>query len=121
MKTGRFINKLRNNILAFYQTDGVESLLNKHNFEEVWNLRQSGKTVFTDDLAIASTIITPAFDNAGRMIYSNDTVIVKFDYSDTQNILEALLGNGMNLDKRLNEFQSKNGFELRNPLPPVNI
>ena len=121
MKTGRFINKLRNNILAFYQTDGVESLLNKRNFEEVWNMRQSGKTVFPDDLAVASTIIKPEFDNAGRMIYANDTVIVKFDYSDTPAILDALLKDGMQLNSRLDAYQSKNGFELRNPLPTVNI
>ena len=121
MKSGRFINKLRNNILAFYQTDGVENLLNKKNFEAVWNMQQSGKTIFTDDLAVASTIITPAFDNAGRMIFANDTVIIKFDYSDTQNILEALLGNGMQLTSRIDSYQAKNGFELKNPLPQVTL
>jgi hypothetical protein len=121
MKTGRFINKLNRNVLAFYQTDNVENLLNKKNFEAVWNMQQSGKTIFPDDLAVASTVVKPDFDNAGRMILANDTVIVKFDYSDTQSILQALMGNGMQLNSRLDSYQAKNGFELKNPLPPVSL
>lgn len=121
MKTGRFINKLTNNILAYYQTNGVEALLNKKNFETVWNTCESGKTIFPDDLAVASTVITPNFDNAGRMIFANDTIIVKFDYTDTQTILQALMGNGMQLNNRIDTYQAKNSFELKNPLPPVTL
>jgi hypothetical protein len=121
VKTGRFINTLSRNVLVNLETDGVEYLLNKKNYEAVWNMTESGKNVFPDDLAVTSTIVKPVFDNAGRMIYANDTVIVKFDYSDTQNILLALMGNGMQLTSRIDTYQAKNGFELKNPLPQVKL
>lgn len=119
MKTGRFINKLTDNILAYYGTQDFHTLLNKQNMQTVWNMTSSGENVFPDDLAITYTTITPDFDGS-RVIYANDTVILKFDHTDTAFILQTLKDK-LELIQKMQAFQSKNGFEYKNPLPPVNL
>jgi hypothetical protein len=119
MKTGRFINKLNNNILAYYGTEDYHLLLNKKNMQTVWNMTSSGENVFPDDLAITYTTITPDFDGS-RVIYANDTVILKFDYTDTEFILQTLKDK-LDLINRMQTVQAKNGFELKNPLPNITL
>jgi hypothetical protein len=119
MKTGRFINKLTNNILAYYGTQDFDKLLNKQNMQTVWNSTTSGENIFPDDLAITYTTITPDFDGS-RVIYANDTVILKFDYTDTPFILQQLKEK-MNIIGKMQTYQGKNGFEYKNPLPQVNL
>jgi len=113
--TGRFINTLHKNVLAYFQTDKCETLLSKENFKTVWNLTQSGHHYFIEDLAITNTIITPEFDESGRMILSNDTAIVKFTQDDLPLILE-ILNDHLNVLGKLRVIQG-NGVELTNPLP----
>lgn len=117
MRTGRFVNKLVNNTLAFFQTEGCENLLSKRNLETVWNQDTSGENIFSDDLAITYTVITPEFDNCGRQILANDTEIVKFDYTDTKMLLEAISG------KFIAKMQSHqtNSLKLTIPLSQVTL
>jgi hypothetical protein len=118
MKTGRFINTLTNNVLAFYQTDKCEELLNKENLITVWNMKQSGFSIFDDELAIANTIITPEFDDAGRMILANDTVIVRFAPEELLHLLLSVM-DGQDYRKLIETYQQNNGGALCNPLPEV--
>ncbi len=117
MLTGRFINKV-NQTLSFYGTPDYDRLLKKENLEKVWNMTQSGTNYFPDDLAITNTVITPEVDGS-RVIYGNDTIIIKFTRSDLSFILEAL-NNHLNITKKLVVIQG-NGVELKNPLPEVKI
>jgi len=129
MKTGRFINCLsKQNILQYLGTPDFHTLLNKQNMQTVWNMTNSGANTFPDDLAITNTIITPDFDGS-RVIYANDTVIVKFEPNDLTPYLQpnelAILLDRANqtnqLTTRMEMYQGKNGFENKNPLPTVNI
>jgi hypothetical protein len=129
MRTGRFINCLdKNNILQYLGTPEYHTLLNKQNLQTVWNMTNSGVNEFKDDLAITNTIIKPDFDGS-RVIYANDTVILKFEPNELLGFLtpdeKALLmeraTTAYNLLNKLQVAQSNNGFELRNPLPQVTI
>lgn len=107
MKTGRFINKLHNDILAYFQTQDCDQLLTDQNFKALWNTNQSGTYAFPDDCAFAYTTITPEFDSGGRMILANDTVIVKFEPDD--------------YEQKIREYKENNGGVLCNPLPEVKL
>lgn len=120
MQTGRFINTLTNNVLAFYQTDKCGELLNKDNLTTVWNMKQSGFNVFDDDLAIANTIITPEFDDAGRLILANDTVIVCFTPEELLHLIVNVV-DGLDYRKQIEVYQQNNGVALSNPLPEVKL
>ena len=106
MKTGRFINKLHNNVLAYFQTQGCDSLLTAENFKALWNVDRSGIYPFPDDFAFAYVTLTPEFDSGGRMILANDTVIVKFEPQDFEELVKR--------------FKENNGT-LSNPLPEVKL
>jgi hypothetical protein len=118
MKTGRFINTLDKNVLAFFSTENYDQLLNKQNLELVWNLNVSMDNFFPDDLAITHTNVTPQFDGS-RTIYANDTIIVKFSPDDIPLILECL-NKQLNILDKIKAIQG-NGVELKNPLPEVKI
>jgi hypothetical protein len=129
MKTGRFINRLnKNNVLDYYGTQDYHTLLNKQNLQAVWNMTSSGVNEFKDDLAITNTIITPDFDGS-RVIYANDTVILKFEpieligflTPDEKGILMERANQAYNLLNKLQVAQNNNGFELKNPLPQVTL
>ncbi len=98
MLTGRFVNKLVNDRLMFYQTDGdngPEKLLNPRNLAEVWNLgkeKPEGEYFkrFPDDMAFTYTVISYSYDSSGRPCADNDTVIVKFNGGDSDKILGLL-------------------------------
>jgi hypothetical protein len=127
MRTGRFINCLdKNNILQYLGTQDYHTLLNKANMQAVWNMTASGVNTFKDDLAITNTIIKPDFDGS-RVIYANDTVILKFEPNellgfltqDEKGILMERANQAYNLLSKLLVAQNNNGFELKNPLPNV--
>ncbi len=128
MQTGRFINKLADNVLAYYYTPNYEQLLTKQNLEFVWNQTQSGTNIFPEDLAITYTTITPEFDGS-RLILANDTVILKFADSELTKFLvdsekKILLDRAnatLNLPSRVQAFQKNNGQALSNPLPEVKL
>jgi hypothetical protein len=129
MKTGRFINCLdKNNILQYLGTPEYHTLLSKQNLQIVWNMTNSGVNEFKDDLAITNTIIKPDFDGS-RVIYANDTVILKFEPTELLGFLtpdeKALLmdraNQTYNLLSKLQVAQKNNGFELKNPLPQVTL
>jgi len=123
MQTGRFINKLINDRLEHYQTEGVENLLNPNNLTLVWNLSKEEvgeyENFFPDDMAIAHTVITNNKDSSGRIVHDNDTIIVKFDASDAERILK-ILNNTLDLIGIMRWHQTNN-LELKNPLAEVEI
>ena len=123
MQTGRFINKLVNDRESFFQTDGAEKLLNKTNFMTVWNLSNQGpgeyENKFLDDMAITNTIISIVAESGGRIIHENDTIIIKFDESDREQILDMLIER-LNLLRTMSKLQHNNEeLVLMNPLPEV--
>lgn len=129
MKTGRFINCLdNNNILQYLGTQDYYNLLSKQNMQLVWNMTASGENIFPDDLAIVNSIVTPDFDGS-RVIHANDTVILKFEPTelfnfltpDEKNILLQRANQTYSLTAKMAAYQNKNGFEPKNPLPPVNL
>jgi hypothetical protein len=129
VRTGRFINCLdKNNILQYLGTQDYHTLLNKKNMEDVWNRTTSGESIFKDDLAITHTIIKPDFDGS-RTIYANDTIILKFEpqellgflNQDEKAILMDRINQTYSLLSKMQVYQSKNGFEQKNPLSPVNL
>jgi len=113
MKTGRFVNTVTNKTLSYYGTRGWEDLLNEVNVGVLWNLDHSEVNYFLDDLAITDTVITPEFEG-NRLIYANDTLIVKFD-----TVKELLEYTG--LEQKLKSYQRNNGHSLKNPLPDVEL
>jgi hypothetical protein len=115
MKTGRFINTLQNNVLAYFQTSNCAKLLSQENARTVWNMKQSGANYFPDDLAVAYSEVWPEFDKAGRIIMANDTVIVKFEASE----ILSFLKNG--IVERIRKVQQRNGGDLANPLPDIEV
>jgi hypothetical protein len=119
MQTGRFINKLENDVLTYYQTSGLENLLTPQNLKAVWNINEQGEyfQCFPDEMALALSSVTLAVDSGGRQIVNNDTVIVKFDFSDRETILGALK---YSLLPRMKQVQN-NGEELKNPLSEVKL
>lgn len=120
MKTGRFLTRLENDILVPYQTKGAEDLLNKDNLATVYDLNIPGEysTIFPDDMALTLSRISLVTTEAeGRSIALNDTVIVKFDLSDREQLLEAIQKIML---PRMREFMKKDGFP-GNPLPEVKI
>jgi len=124
MQTGRFINKLINDRLEHYQTEGVENLLNPNNLALVWNLSKEEvgeyENFFLDDMAITHTVITNNHDSSGRALHENDTIIIKFDILDTETILAAL-NSHLNLLNRMSQYQKNNSNQLKNPLLEVEI
>ncbi len=121
MQTGRFVNKLENDALAYYQTEGVENLLSKETLAKVWNINTPGEYFqsFPDEMALALSTVSHTTDSGGRSIVNNDTIIVKFDFSDREIILEALK-NHLSLLPRMKQLQN-NGEELKNPLTEVKL
>ena len=129
MKTGRFINCLdKNNILQYLGTENYHTLLNKQNMQIVWNMTNSGLNTFKDDLAITYTTIKPDFDGS-RVIYANDTVILKFEptellaflTADEKALLMERANQTYNLLNKMQAYQGNNGFEHKNPLPQVTL
>jgi hypothetical protein len=106
MKTGRFINKLHNNVLGYFQTEGCDTLLSDENFKALWNVDHSGIYEFNKDMAFAYVTLTPEFDSGGRMIMANDTVIVKFEPED--------------FEEQVKVYKQNNGA-LSNPLQEVKL
>jgi len=125
MLTGRFINKLVDDRLEWFQTEGADRLLNETNMMEVWNLGKvkpqgSYFTTYPDDMAFTYTTLTYDYDSHGRRTINNDTVIVRFNGSDGELILK-LLENTEHFSERMKAYQAnyQNGF--RNPLPDVTL
>jgi len=122
LQSGRFINKLVNDRLEFYQTTDAEKLLNDKNLKAVWNLSREEpgeyKNKFLDDMAITNTMIASVYDSTGREMRENDTIIVKFDDLDRDRILDTM-NESMNLLGTMRKLQHNNGIELMNPLPNV--
>lgn len=126
MKTGQFIqtidHQLDRNIE--YVTVNVDQLLQSKNFKTVWNLaRQEGTGTFInkfpEDMAITRSVIEYDYDSTGREIFTNNTLIIKFDSTDQQEILN-ILEKTLNLLIRMETYQ-QNNTPNHNPLPEVNI
>lgn len=124
MLTGRFINKLVNDRLMYYQTEGAEKLLNQANMAVVWNLgKEKGPGSYflkhPDDMAFTYTVITSNFDSSGRYVGENDTTILKFNGEDGCKLLN-ILEDHFHYSERLKRV-SEVHEALTNPLPEVSL
>ena len=127
MRTGQFIQTLDHQLdrNIEYVTVGVDQLIQSKNFQFLWNLaRQEGAGTyinkFPEDMALSRSVIGYDYDSTGRELFTNNTVIIKFDKDDQQNILE-MLNKSLNLFSRIESFQKDNSKTLRNPLMEVKI
>jgi hypothetical protein len=123
MLTGRLVQKLDKTI-EYYQTPGCEDLLSEANLNMVMAHYKDGSGTYTDtfkdDLAIAVTKVTPAND-AGRLMYDTDTIIVRLTRKDFGKLLELIMKEYGLFSRMLNYLLDKNNGELVNPLPEVKI
>ena len=123
MLTGRIIvNKLVNDRLMFYQTEGAEKLLNQTNMAVVCNLsKERGPGAYflkhPDDMAFTYTVITANFDSSGRYVGENDTVILKFNGEDGGKLLNVLEDH-FHYSERMKRVSQVHEV-LSNPLPEV--
>jgi len=127
MKTGQFIQTLDHQLdrNIEYVTVNVDQLLQSKNFKLLWNLaRQEGSGTFInkfpEDMALARSIIGYDYDSTGREIFTNNTIIIKFDATDSPDILE-ILDKTLNLFSKMETYQQNNNVSLHNPLPEVKI
>jgi len=123
MQTARYISKLENNVEQPYETTtSISKLLNRKNLLKISGHANEGtgiyEDIFTDDMALARTVVTFTADNSGRSFYNLDVLVAKYDGSDRDLILELLK------QKHLESMASAqaNGEEkFSNPLPEVRL
>ncbi len=125
MIVGRIINRLENDTLHYYQTKDVEYLLSKNNFEQVWNIGKiegegTHTRMFLEDMAIARSVITVNWDESGRRVLDNDTVILKFTVDDQELLLNTIVQK-LDLFGKLTEIQNVPLESVSNPLPVPEI
>lgn len=124
MLTGRFVQKLNNNVLDYYETVGVEDLLSPANMTCLMSRYKDGEGEYTDtfkdDLAIAYTKVTSSADDSGRRTFDTDSIILKFTPKDFANMLDPVIRH-YNLYGRMMKYLQANGETLRKPLPVVKI
>lgn len=125
MIVGRIINRLEDDVLHYYQTKGVEYLLSKENFEQVWNIGKlegagTHTRMFLEDMAISRSVITANWDSSGRLVLDNDTIILKFTVEDQELLLTTIVQK-LNLFDKLTEIQNAPLEAFHNPLPNPTI
>ena len=127
MKTGQFIQTIDHHLdrNIEYVTENVDQLLQSKNFKFIWNLARAEGTgtyinKFPKDMALTRSVIGYDSDSTGREIFTNNTIIIKFDSSDSLNILD-ILDKTLNLLTKMEKYQQNNNTPLHNPLPDIKI
>lgn len=128
MKAERLIHTTVNGSDKLFATDNYMKTLNSQNTQESANCTHQAPLYFADDLAVAQTTLVPDFEEStGRMFTRTDSVIIKYDSNDLVALLTpveriALLQRAYaQIQSKVLRLQSKDGLELKNPLPQVII
>ena len=126
MKAARLIHTTVKGTDQVFTTSNYYHLLSSNNAAKAANTK--GSNLYADEYAISQTSAIPDYEEeTGRLFTKSDTVIIKFEPEEllkllTTNEVNALLQRASGtLTGRILSFQSKNGFELKQPLPDVVI